>query len=85
LNELTSDVIAALPAQYKCCLQDSRNQNYTFVSAVDSARSSAPILFSRSNDPRQDCGVPQLSSIGPDLCGSDTPFRNYRLECSVTR
>lgn len=85
LNELTSDVIGALPPQYKCCLQDSRNQNYTFVSAVDSARSSAPILFSRSNDPRQDCGVPQLSSIGPDLCGSDTPFRNYRLECIVTR
>ncbi|MBI5222950.1 hypothetical protein HY990_00860 [Candidatus Micrarchaeota archaeon] len=84
LSAATPDIISSIPSPYKCCVSDpGRPTNYTFNKQTTVDHTVAPIIFSRAGDPRQDCGVSDLSLLTPQMCGADAPFKNYRLRCRI--
>ncbi len=75
------DVIASLPSPNHCSVQDETG-NYTFVKAEINGKPSAPIIFSYSDDPDQDCGVPDPNEKLPYQCaGSILNVRGYSMDC----
>src|SRR5208283_4775457 len=51
VSELTdsySDVLAGLPAPYKCCINDSSDNNYTYTEQEYSGSEDTPVVFSGS-------------------------------------
>ncbi|MEW6036074.1 MAG: hypothetical protein AB1529_05655, partial [Candidatus Micrarchaeota archaeon] len=83
LSILEADIIASIPPPHACCLQDETG-NYTYAKTSTTGKMSAPLMFSPSGDPREDCGVADLSSLEKPLCGVDLPIKNYKVECRIT-
>ncbi len=64
-------------------VQQPATRSYTYVKQTAAGRNVAPIVFSVSGDPADDCGIPDSSSIGSNICGSATPIKNYQISCTL--
>lgn len=85
------DVVAGMPAPYKCCLGSGEGDlaaKYTYVKDVHQSPLNKPIVFSKSGDPDVNCG---MSASGEDVgaisefCGmQQMPLKDYDIECAMT-
>jgi len=84
LNELSPDIISSIPSPSDdvCCLSDTGG-NYTYIKQSTAGKNTAPMVFSLSGDPNQDCGIPDISSLSVQMCGASTPIKDYKVECSL--
>ncbi|MFH1520315.1 MAG: hypothetical protein ABID61_01590, partial [Candidatus Micrarchaeota archaeon] len=82
MNYLYGDIIASMPQDHLCCLNDSAG-NYTFVKMDTSSSNNAPIVFPENGDPLQDCGLISPSLLAGSFCGIQLPVKDYKRECSL--
>jgi len=82
LTILEADIIASIPPPYACCIGDETG-NYTFMKQSSMGRITAPILFSTNGDPREDCGIADLSLLAEPTCSIPLPIKNYKVECKI--
>lgn len=84
LSDLSPDIIASIPSPSDdvCCLTDGGG-NYTYIKQTTAGKNTAPMVFSLSGDPNQDCGVADMSSLSVQMCGASTPIKDYKVECSL--
>ena len=86
-NEITSsywDVLAALPAQDKCCLEQDMGEGgavkYTFIKRESSVQRAEFLQYPKRGEYGQDCGrVPDTSTLS--YCNVEIPSDEKRITC----
>ena len=83
LNDMYWDLIAALPAQDKCCLQtpvENDTLTYTYMQKQSVTQRSEMLQFPRVGDVGIDCGrTPDTSFL--TYCGIDVPINQEAITC----
>ncbi|MFH0737272.1 MAG: hypothetical protein V1827_01695 [Candidatus Micrarchaeota archaeon] len=82
LTVLEADIISSIPSPYACCISDESG-NYTFMKATSMGKITAPVLFSTGGDPREDCGIADLSLLAEPTCSIPLPIKNHKVECKI--
>ncbi|MEW6749279.1 MAG: hypothetical protein AB1295_06240 [Candidatus Micrarchaeota archaeon] len=82
LTVLEGDILSSIPEPYACCLSDEGG-NYTFSKQTSMGKITAPLLYSPSGDPRQDCGIADVSALEQPLCDVPLPIKNHKVECTI--
>lgn len=83
LTDLYADIIGAIPAPYKCCLNDSNGEFTYYIEETRGARVSPIIFPSNGSDPTQDCGMPELDIVTSGVCNINIPIKNYKIKCKI--
>jgi len=78
------DVLAGMEKPDKCCIQDSSGANYSYSQRVLSQSRNAPIIFSKSGNPYQDCGIGSRDIEDAAVCGTAIPINDYVVRCNFT-
>jgi len=81
-----SDIIAALPKPYKCCLAGGSGSNYSYSEASYQVPLNQPIVFSKTGDPNSQCGSGGTNDLttAQSFCGYTLPVEQYDISCTVT-
>ena len=81
-----SDIIAALPKPYKCCLSASDGSNYSYSEQPYQVPLSQPVVFSKTGNPNAQCGSTGLADLttAQSFCGYTLPVEQYDISCNVT-
>jgi hypothetical protein len=77
------NLMAGLSTPDKCCIQDEAGLNYSFSKKIISTAINLPIIFSKTGDPKQDCGFNTGNAISDaKFCGAKIPINDYDINCT---
>lgn len=92
LSASTADVLASIVSidsdgsskPFICCLNDTKQLNYTFVKNQYIGRQNSPIIYSTTGDPEYSCAQGVDLGMLDGFCGTDIqlPVKDYKLECT---
>lgn len=75
------EIIASLPQQYACCLEDSDGNLYSFIKMGADAPYHSPDIFSSYGNPDENCGIYSDFDESPSCSTASQMLKDYKVTC----
>jgi hypothetical protein len=75
------EILASLPQQYVCCLEDSDGNLYSFIKIGADAPYHSPTIFSSYGNSEEDCGVYSTSEEESSCSTTSQMLKDYKVTC----